>query len=287
MRDLINVMWVISDEDPDHPSLPDWPEELSNVTGANEEAIKEYFPVILSPEVKPGTAYTYGNRLKAYPTASGSLDQVKDVIIKRLKEYPDGHGSVATTMVPEVDSVSKNPPCLSLIQCLQTDGALHLLVTFRSHDIFKAAIANAFALRKLHQEIAAELEMKLGSLAINSQSAHIYEDDWTNAQRLTACVFMEREPDAVFHAENADPRGNLTITLKPDKGLINVVLLGSDGAELWQYEAPSARQIQAKIGQLDLLSNIGHAVDVGMELQKAQLALDHHLVYTQDRPLVF
>jgi hypothetical protein len=36
---------------------------------------------------------------------------------------------------------------------------------------------------------------------------------------------------------------------------------------------------------MDLLSSIGHALDVGMELQKAQIALEQGLEYVQDRPL--
>ncbi len=287
-RELINVTWVVSEEDPDSPRLPqDWPQELRDLTGADENALKEYFPIILSPEAQPGTSYTYGNRLKSFPTKNGPLDQIKDVIIKQLKNSPDARRTVATTMAPELDWNSSEPPCLTQIQCLQSDGSLHLLATFRSHDIFKAAIANAFGLRKLQQELVAELGFQMGSLAITSQSAHIYEADFAHARKITACAFMEREPNLVFQAENADPRGNLIILVKPETKIIEIILMGPDGGELWKYAGASSRHIQAKLGQLDLISKTDHALDIGMELQKAQIALDKNLVYTQDRPLKF
>ncbi len=283
-KELIGVTWVIRDEDPDAPQLPtDWPKELLEVTGATADGLIEYFPVILSPQKQEGTSYTYGNRLQRYPNGTEWIDQIADGIIKNFRSSPDTRRAVATTLVPAIDKDSKEPPCLTQIQCLQSDGALHLLVTFRSHDIFKAAIANAFALRKLQKNLCAELGFSMGQLQITSQSAHIYEADWDNAKKLMACTFTEREPDLVFKAEDADPRGNVTIRVNGDE--IELTLMGTDGAQLTELKGKSARALQAKLAQLDALSQTGHALDIGMELQKAQIAKDKGIPYTQDRPL--
>jgi len=284
-RELISVGWVVREEDPYHPALPtDWPQELREITGASENGIHEYLPVILSPEAQPGTAYTYGNRLKSYPMpGGGTLDQIADVIIKQFKSSPDSRRTAATTLVPPVDWDSKEPPCLTEVQCLQSDGYLHLMSSFRSHDIFKAAIPNAFGLRALQQEIATTCGFQMGCLQITSRSAHIYEADWENAKKLVACSFTEREPSLVFKAEDADPRGNFTIRVTPEG--IEMTMMGPDGAELMKKTGKSARYLQAWLAQMDLVSQTGHALDIGMELQKAHIAMEKGVPYTQDRPL--
>ena len=109
--------------------------------------------------------------------------------------------------MPWIDATSDEPPCITQVQALQSGGKLHWLVTVRSHDIFKAAVPNAFGLRILQARIAQETGFELGNLQITSQSAHIYEADWDNAKNLAACAFWERPIQKMYDAAQADPRG--------------------------------------------------------------------------------
>lgn len=283
-KELIGVTWVVRGEDPENVTLPDdWPEDLQQTTGTTTAALEQYKEIFLSAECPPGISYTYGNRLMAYPGPDGLLDQVHDGIEAALKSSPDSRRAVATTMVPSVDMSSSEPPCLSFIQFLQSNGELHLLAVFRSHDIFKAAIPNAYGLRHLQARVARELGFRLGQLQITSQSAHIYESDWEHAKKLVACSFGERKPSLVFQAEDGDPRGNVLIRLQQD--VILATVTSPDGTELITLEGKTASYIKHKLAQLELLSQPAHWLDIGMELQKAQIAKDKGLAYTQDRPL--
>lgn len=286
-RELIGVTWVAEQEDPENPDLrlaADWPKTLIQTVGADEKSLREYYQVFLSPEAPAGLAYTYGNRLMSYPNGDGFIDQIADVIIKQLKSSPDARRTVATTMVPAIDWNSKEPPCLTQIQCLQTRGKLHLLATFRSHDLFKAGVPNAFGLRRLQLKIAGELGFELGKLQITSQSAHIYEQDWTEAEKLARCFYWERPPQMGFNPETqADPRGNLLISVSQNQ--IVATLSVPTGETLLKLEAASARILAKKIAQLGLLSRHDHLLDIGMELEKAELALQKKLTYTQDQPI--
>ena len=288
-RELISVAWVISDENPNEPDLLlalEWPEELRKVTGAIEKDLKEYYSVFLSPEPPAGISYTYGNRLMKYPLSDGNLDQIKEVIIKQLKDSPDSRRAVATTLVPEIDAFSKEPPCITQIQALQSNGKLHFLATVRSHDIFKGAIPNAFGLRTLQKKVSQELGFELGQLKITSESAHIYEQDWDNASQLVKCVFWEREPNLIFDEKiQSDPRGYLVISVKNEE--IFAVFQGPQGEELLSFNAKTAKEIMKKIAQLEILSRSDHLLDVGAELQKAEIALKKGLSYVQDKPLNF
>lgn len=293
-RELIGVTWVIAKEDPVFPRLPeDWPDDIKKVTGATKAAIDQYHAVFLSAEKPAGITYTYGNRLRQYPSPASFFDQIQEVIIAQLKKSLDTRRAVATTMVPWLDKDSDEPPCITQVQAIQTNGQLHFLVTVRSHDIFKAALPNAFGLRMLQKTIADQLEFSLGALQVTSQSAHIYESDWGAAGELAACAYWQRPPELVFDpATMADPRGNFLIKLtsaQTDEGvqtqLIELTLQSSTGEELWSMKAKRATELAKKIAQLELVSRSDHLADIALELQKAELALRYGFSYTQDQEL--
>lgn len=284
-KELIGVTWVIHNEDPENPKLPaDWPKELCEIVGATREAIEEYYQVFMSPAKPAGVQYTYGNRLMAYPTNGGPLDQIKESIIRNLKASPDSRRAVATTLVPWIDAKSDEPPCITQVQALQAGGKLHWLVTVRSHDIFKAAVPNAFGLRHLQGEITKELGFELGALQITSQSAHLYEGDWDNAKKLAQCAFWNRPPKKITNAAEADPRGLFLIHVSG--GQIKVEFSSPTGQPLLQLEGQSADMLALEIAQHELISQSGHALDIGIQLARAELALQKGLEFTQDRPLV-
>ncbi len=286
-RELIGVTWVIENEDPDNPNIStDWPEGLKRTTGLNKDAIEHYRSVFLSPDSPGGVSYTYGNRLMRYPNSGAPIDQIEEVILKELKSSPDTRRATATTMVPSIDKDSKEPPCITQIQVLQNNGKLHLLVTVRSHDIFKAAMPNAFGLRALQARIAKEAGFEMGYLQITSQSAHIYESDWDDAKKLVRCAIWEREPVMHFDPSvGADPRGLFVISTKDNK--ISAYFKTPSGDDLMVIEGKTAREVGLKIANLELINRPDHLLDIGAELQKAEIALSQGMPYIQDKPLAF
>ncbi len=283
-KELIGATWVVRDEDPANICLPtDWPEELREVTGATKDAIHEYHDVFLSADKPPGVSYTYGNRLQRYPRPDGgTIDQIVESVIQNLRASPDTRRAVATTIVPWIDATSDEPPCITQVQAIQSHGALHFLVTVRSHDIFKAAIPNAFGLRMLQGRIAGETGFTLGALQITSQSAHIYETDWENAKKLAACAFWEA-PVRPLNAEDTDPRGLFLIRVH--EGKILVEFNGTDGTPLLSFEGTNADRLAQELSKHDLMSQTSHALDIGVQLARAEVALKQGLPFTQDRPV--
>lgn len=284
-RELVGVTWVVEQEDPDKPNLNvDWPESLKKTTGLNSESINHYKSIFLSPDAPEGIKYTYGNRLMRYPGANGEVNQIKEIIIKELKDSVDTRRAVATTLVPWIDKDSKEPPCITQIQTLQTNKKMHLLVTARSHDIFKAAIPNAFGLRALQKEITTQVGLEIGSLQITSQSAHIYEAEWDDAKKLTQCSLWERAPSPTFDpAVSGDPRGLFIISTKDNK--ISACFKTPNGEILLTITGKTALGVAKKIAQLELINLPEHLIDIGCELQKAEIAIYQGITYTQDKPL--
>ncbi|MFH1354169.1 MAG: thymidylate synthase [bacterium] len=283
-KELLGVTWVIHNENPNSFHLPDdWPLSLQELTGATLDAIDEYHQVFLSPDKPAGASYTYGNRLMRYPLpgkGKREVDQITESIIGNLKASPDTRRAVATTLVPWIDATSDQPPCITQVQCIQAGGKVNMLVTVRSHDIFKAAIPNAFGLRVLQARIAKETGYLLGSLQITSQSAHIYEGDWNNANQLAACSFWDRPGSPVTEAD-FDPRGTVSVRLAASQ--IVVTFLDPDNQILFELKGTSSDQLVRDISQHEPFSRTNHALDIGVQLARAEVALKNKLPFTQDK----
>ena len=289
-RELPAMQWVIEAEPGLFPSdVPeDWPSELCETVGVTKDAVEQYHKVFMESTVKEGVAYTYGSRLRAWADhhTPEPIDQVTESLIGNLKRSPDSRRGVAVTYVPTIDAkATVDQPCIVSVQALQADGKVNLFATFRSHDIFKAAVPNAFGLLAMQQQIADETGFERGSLCIQSISAHIYEGDFDHANKLIDCLYLGRDPKRVWDAAMADPRGSFLIRLS--NGEIIAEHQGADGAILGEYRGNTAREVSLKISQLNLVSQIGHALDLGHELQKAEHALKLGLTYVQDPPLDF
>jgi thymidylate synthase len=284
-KELAAVTWVIEEEDINNPFIPEWPDELKHLTGLEKNTIEEYIStVFFNSKLPDGTAYTYGQRLMAYPTQSKeTVDQI-DVIIQKIKKNSSTRRAVASTLYPLKDKDLKSPPCLVFIQALVNNNKIHLFSTVRSHDIFKAAILNAFGLRALQYYIAKKTNFDVGKLSITSNSAHIYEEDWENAKKLCMCEIWERPVELEFnHANESDPRGNIIINVRNNK--ITLDMVSTEGENLISLEGNTAKEVMKKLSSLDLLSKSYHWGDIGIELQKAEIARDLGIEYKQDRPL--
>lgn len=109
------------------------------------------------------------------PQSKRVLDQKQDVI-DLLRHRP--HTRRACMAVWERTDLKANySVCLAYLQFLIRDNKLHQSVVFRSWDIFNAFLYNAKGHIMLQHEIAEELGIDMGTLAVFTVSAHVYELD--------------------------------------------------------------------------------------------------------------
>lgn len=83
----------------------------------------------------------------------------------------------------------------------------------------------------------------------------------------------------------SDPHGNLIIRVEDE--LIKVTHLSTTGAILEELGAKTAKEMFKKIASSNKISMIYHALDIGAELQKAEIALKKGIKYIQDRDFEF
>lgn len=92
-----------------------------------------------------------------------------------------------------------------------SEHRLHLVVAFRSHDLFAAYPTNLAGLLLWQVETARKLGMRPGTLTVTSYSAHVYERDWTAAEVVIKQHYEEarREPSwdqrSSWHVELIQP----------------------------------------------------------------------------------
>ncbi len=272
MKEILNLAAVITEEDPNNFYLPPW-------LGLSKKKVEEYLPQIIKEEKNPGLHYTYGNRLQKH----FKVNQIKE-IISRLKKDKNAREAIAILFDPAIDHRAKHRPCIILVQALRNQGVLNFNAYIRSHDIFGGWPLNAFSLRKLQKIICQKTKIPIGSLTIFSASAHIYDFNWEQALKIIKNNFHYKFED--------DERGFFKIEINKEKKEIIVEHFNPDGHLLETYiqdiniENPINKLIK-KINENLGVSLISHAIYLGAEFKKAEIAIKLNLKYTQDKPLKF
>lgn len=272
-QELIDLMAVVREEPPDF-YFPD-----PNFLPIDRIFLTEYIDQILADApYREGLKYTYGQRLRSW----FKRDQIEQVITKLIGEIDAASGVMSLWDVK--DHEKGGSPCLNHIWVRVVAGELSLTATLRSNDMFAAWPANAMGLRALQQHIRDEIankssyDLSMGPLITISQSAHIYDDTWENADQLIkneyAKICKQRDYD--------DPSGNFLIGVEDDKIIVKQTTPGS-GEEVNCYQGKNALKLVREICAANpgiIPEHIGY---LGIELQKAAECLKTGNNYLQDQ----
>jgi len=282
-KEILDLVSIVSSEDPDNLFVPDY-------LPCTAEQLERYFPTVLTAEMPSGNGkgqgeirYTYGQRLRSY----FGVDQIEDVTAKLVRER-DSRSAAASLWDPTRDHRIGGSPCLNHLWFRIVEDRLNLTAVIRSNDMYKAWTENAFALRRLQQvvrqsvEAAAGDRVGLGELIIVSESAHIYDDDWDATEHVLARNYPEL---AARIRERRDPRGNFVIEVEPDG--LRVERISGSGEHVKHYYGKTAAAIVRQVTHDLAVSQVEHALYLGGELQKAEIAyrLQGQFRYVQDRAL--
>jgi thymidylate synthase len=302
-QELIDLMVIVTDE-PENFYFPD-----PNYLPIDRNYLESYIPQILhDAPYQEGVKYTYGQRLRSW----FGKDQVNQVIRKLSGEldsasavmslWDSGAGnhifpkSLQDRMIFQVERYGRelgdsdhdhdNPPCLNHIWLRVVDNELSLTATFRSNDMFSAWVANAMGLRALQRYIRDAIagnsphDLTMGPLITISQSAHIYDDCWENVESLISTQYQK----IVKKVDFSDRSGNFIIEVSQDSIVVRQTTPGS-GDLCRTYSGKSAKDLYQQIARVSPGIQVEHAMYLGTELQKAELAIKHKLDYEQDKTL--
>jgi len=138
-------------------------------------------------------------------------------------------------------------------------------------------------LRALQQYIRDEIaqrssyDLRMGPLITISQSAHIYDDTWENADQL----IRKQYPAICRNRDFYDPVGNFLIEIEADKIVVKQTTPGS-GEVVACYSGKNPLTLIREICAASPAIQPDHAAYLGMELQKAAESLKTNKPYSQD-----
>jgi thymidylate synthase len=276
-QELIDLMAIVTSE----PEKFDFPEP--NYLPIDPSFIQEYISQILDDAPKQeGVKYTYGQRLRSH----FDCDQIQLCINKLVADINSAR--VVMSLWDVGNDANDSPPCLNHIWVRIVDNELSLTATFRSNDMFSAWPANAMGLRALQWHIRDEIcrrstyQLKMGPLITISQSAHIYDDCWENAEK----VIQSQYGKICQQRDYADPTGSFVITVQDGKIFVEHMTPGS-GEVVNCYSGKSAKPLYQQIAADCPGLQVEHAMYLGTELQKAELALsmEQEFIYEQDKAI--
>jgi thymidylate synthase len=272
-QELIDLMAVVTEE-PDDFYFPE-----PNYLPIDRSFLEEYISQILDDAInQEGVKYTYGQRLRSW----FGRDQIEQVIEKLIGEIDAA--SAVMTLWDVKDHEKGGSPCLNHIWLRVVDNELSLTAVLRSNDMFAAWPANAMGLRALQKHIRNEIcqrsqyDLKLGPLITLSQSAHIYDDTWSNAEQL----IKEQYSAICKKLDYYDPVGNFLIEIADDKIVVTHTTPGS-GEIVGCYSGKNPLKMIKEICAALPAIRPDHAGYLGMELQKAANCLKIDKSYIQDR----
>ncbi|QDL11447.1 thymidylate synthase [Brasilonema octagenarum UFV-E1] len=276
-QELIDVMAVVTSE-PENFYFPE-----PNYLPINRDFLQEYISQTLDDAPnQEGVKYTYGQRLRSW----FGRDQIQQVIDKLVIDIDSARAVMSLWDVS--NDANDSPPCLNHIWVRIVDNELSMTATLRSNDMFSAWPANAMGLRALQQHIRDEIckisthSLKMGPLITISQSAHIYDDCWENAEK----VIQSQYTKICQQRDYADPAGSFVISVQDGKILVEQMTPGS-GEVVNCFLGKSAKQLYQQIAASCQGLQIEHAMYLGTELQKAEFALsmEQELSYEQDKSI--
>lgn len=204
--------------------------------------------------------------------------------IERIKKTPDDADKTMILWDPATHGMQNSGrPCLIEVAMLVRNGKIDMSSKFRSHDIAKGWIFNAYGLWRLFEEICRETGYKPGTLTLESESAHIYKGDINWVSELRKEEILDKKPSRVFDHTKADPRGDISVTVIGEEIVCKLLDAGS-GRPILEFSGKDHRDVMAFISHHGLISQPSHGLDMGTQLLAAEWAMKLGIPFTQDRP---
>lgn len=281
LKELLNVMAVVHNENPDNPYLPHY-------FPFTKKDLDVYYPQVLSAKQISGIAYTYGQRLRNHD----GVDQIIK-IIELIKARPFSKKMVAFTAKVSEDwnQVNKgDTPCLTQIIFSIQDGKLFATTHFRSQDMVHGWPRNVFSLHKLQKFVADETGYAMGAFVMITHSAHIYSDDYEMVEKILAENYEKELGFTSRQMFSEDPRGNVTIEIEEAKAkkpyeIVAKLYAPGGGLLLKEWRGSTAMELYVAMVNIgNYLVDPSHLIYIGTELQRAEYAIKEGRVteFTQD-----
>ncbi len=313
LKEILNLTAVVTDENPEDIYFPEY------LPFARVE-LEAYYAEIMTSRQIPGVAYNYGKRLRL-DLGVDQIEEMKK-LLKNRPDSKKMVAITIDPKRDWAEVNNGDTPCLTMVLGSVQDDKFFLTCHFRSQDMVHGWPRNTFALRKLQKEIADSAGIPMGPLTMITHSAHMYADDFALVDDLLMKHYEEElgyTPQVHF---DFDMRGNVVVEVinadeaqvypywskryetepipmavermmrivdksegqtKGPKRLIRATLFEPNGGPAIKlFEGKTAQEVAWQITDWKYLTDAGHLMYVGLELQKAEETIKNGANYVQD-----
>ncbi|MDO9070039.1 MAG: DUF4346 domain-containing protein [Deltaproteobacteria bacterium] len=240
-------------------------QELHEVNIAPEK-LRRYQEDILRGELRPDETYNYGHRLRAY----FGLDTLEECANRLVKDPEDRKSYVALWDTARDLTVKEGRPCLVSLFFRKFEGKLTLSATFRTHNAMDAWLLNVYGLMAVQKWVAERAGLPSGAITVISHSLGLDPKELDRA-----LMIIGPRPFKV----RLDPMGYFRVTLDGKEILVEHRF---EDVTLREYRAKTAASLQHQIARDVAVSDINHAIYLGRQLAKAEMALKDGREFVQD-----
>lgn len=260
-RELQNLKVVI--EKPEFEG-----EETIRSCGFSPELFKEYQNNMLSGDLPSDKEYTYGHRIRSF-FGIDCLSVTANILEKGL----DDRNCYITTWNNQTDITGNSRPCLASLFFRKVNNSLYLTAVFRTHNASNAWYENVYGLMAYQNYICEKTGLTPSAITVFSQSISLDPAYLENAKVI-------HDEIAKINTERRDPNGHFTIKTE---GSEIVAEHWSGSTIINEYRAKKPEKIQHMLYRDCAISDINHAMNIGMELGKAYQSILLDKPYIQDR----
>lgn len=217
-------------------------------------------------ELRPDEAYNYGNRLREYFKIDGF-----HTFVTRLKKDPEDRKAYFALWDNPVDlRAPSGHPCFVSLFFRKFQDKLTMTATFRTHNALDGWLLNFYGLMAIQKWVSNRIKIAPGPITVFSHSISI------DPRELDRALVVAEKRKWKMHL---DPMGYFRVSLDGDE------ILAEHRAEdvtLKEYRGKTAVSLQHQIARDVAISDINHAMYLGRQLAKAELALKEGREFVQD-----
>jgi thymidylate synthase len=239
-----------------------WSDE-TKLKGQNTLPLPDDTPMV---ELRPDASYSYNHRLRQY----FDIDALVECAF-RLQDDPEDRKAYFSLWDNRNDlRAISGHPCFVSLFFRKFEEKLTLTATFRTHNAIDGWLLNCYGLMAIQKWVAEKVRMPIGALTVVSHSISIDPRELDRAM-----VIIGQRPFKV----NLDPMGYFRITLDGKEILVEHRF---GDVTLKEYRGKKAERLQHEIARDVAVSDINHAIYLGRQLAKAEMALKDGREFVQD-----
>jgi thymidylate synthase len=218
-------------------------------------------------QLRPDETYNYSERLRTH----FGMDGLEACVTRLKKDSEDRKAYFTLWNNPEDLKAPSGHPCFVSLFFRKLEERLTLTATFRTHNALDGWLLNFYGLMAIQKWVSKRVKLSSGAITVVSHSISLDPRELDRAM-----IVVGQRSRKVFRL---DPMGYFRVTLDGKEILVEHRF---EDVTLKEYRGRTAVSLQHQIARDVAISDINHAIYLGRQLAKAEMALKDGREFVQD-----